>query len=108
MALWSNREDEPFGPHPISTACGTPLEVLTGKPGPIEVKVNPQEVAVQPGPDTPLHKRHLVFALYTGDFRRSIYRTFSVGQNESSVDYRAYDDVREAWRYAGCHSLGLG
>ena len=88
MALWSNREDEPFGPHPITTACGTPPEVLTGKPGPIEVTVDPQQVAVlsPPGPDVPLLKRHLVFALYTGDFRRSIYRTFSTALSDSSVD----------------------
>jgi hypothetical protein len=87
MALWAKPQDEPFGPHPISTACGTPPEVLTGKPGPIEVTVDPQAVAVlaPPGPDVPQLQRHLVFALYTGDLRRSMYRTSTVELSESSV-----------------------
>jgi hypothetical protein len=88
MSLWAKPEDEPFGPHPLSTACGTPLDVLTGKPGPIEVTVDPQTVSVlaSPGPAIPPLQRHLVFALYTGDFRRSIYGTFSADINDSSVD----------------------
>jgi hypothetical protein len=87
MALWAKPEDEPFGPHPISTACGTPPDVLAGKPGPIEVTVDPQAVAVlaPSGPDVPYLQRHLVFTLYTGDFRRSTYRAASAQQNVSSV-----------------------
>ena len=88
MALWAKPRDDPDGPHPITTACGTPPEVLTGKPGPIELTVDPQMVSVHasPGPNLPPLQRHLVFTLYTGDFRRSIYSTFSAGIDASSVD----------------------
>ena len=85
MALWAKPEDEPFGPHPITTACGTPPEVLTGKPGPIEVKIDPQAVAAPSGPVVPLQQRHLVFTLYTGDFRRSIYRQATTTLDDTSV-----------------------
>jgi hypothetical protein len=85
MALWAKPEDEPFGPHPITTACGTPPEVLTGKPGPIEVTVDPQEVAAPSKSNQPLQQRHLVFSLYTSEFRRSNYRTATTDLDDSSV-----------------------
>ena len=85
MALWAKPEDEPFGPHPISTACGTPAEVLTGKPGPIEVTVDPQTVAAPSGSNVALLQRHLVFSLYTGDFRRSIYRQATTTLDDTNV-----------------------
>ena len=85
MALWAKPNDEPFGPHPITTACGTPPEVSTGKPGPIEVKVDPQAVATPSGSDIPFQQRHLVFTLYTGDFRRSIYRSATATLEDTSV-----------------------
>ena len=76
MTLWAKPHDEPVGPDPITTsACGTPPEVLAGKPGPIEVTVDPDDVYVNhlPVPDVPVG-RTAVFAVYTGDFRRSISR----------------------------------
>jgi len=92
MALWAKPEDEPAddadGPHPWSTACATPPEVAEGKAGPIEVTVDPQVVSINAshGPNLPPLKEHLVFALYTGDFRRSSYSTFSADIGDSSVD----------------------
>jgi hypothetical protein len=94
MALWAKPQSEPSGPHPSTTACGTPPEVFAGKPGPIEVTIDPQAVAVlappEPRPgDCPVYEcaaqRHLVFALYTGDFRRSIYRTAEAPLGTSSM-----------------------
>jgi hypothetical protein len=73
MTLWARPEDEPFGPHPISTACGTPRAVLAGKPGPIELEVTPTAAIISRGEVFPNSGRNLVFALYTGDFRRSLY-----------------------------------
>jgi len=88
MALWGKPHVDPIDPDRLwSTACGTPPEVLDGKPGPIEVTVDPQEVAVLAGdgPVLPGLQRHLVMALYTGDFRRSSYQTASTAPNDSSV-----------------------
>jgi len=87
MTLWAKPEDEPFGPHPVSTACGTPLGVLTGKPGPIEVTVDPHDIYVnnQPDHDGGPGSRNLTFALYTGDFRRSRYRTFGEYTDDNRV-----------------------
>lgn len=73
MTLWAKPEDEPFGPHPITTACGTPRAVLAGKPGPIELEVTPTAASISRGEVFPNSGRNLVFALYTGDFRRSLY-----------------------------------
>ncbi len=85
MTLWAKPQDEPAGPHPNTTACGVPDEVIAGKPGPIEVKIDPQAVAAPSGSDVPILQRHLVFALYTGDFRRSIFRQSTAGLGDSSV-----------------------
>lgn len=81
MTMWTKPGDEATGtaPHPITTACGTPPEVLAGRPGPIEVTVDPRGVAVNsslPIPDGPPGKRTIAAALYTGDFRRSIRREY--------------------------------
>jgi hypothetical protein len=80
MTMWTKpgNEASATAPHPISTACGTPLEVLEGKPGPIELTVDPRGVAVNnlPAPDGPPGKRFIAAALYTGDFRRSIRREY--------------------------------
>jgi hypothetical protein len=80
MTMWTRPGNEAEGsaPHPITTACGTPPEVLAGKPGPIEVTVNPRGVGVNslPQPDGPPGKRFIAAALYTGDFRRSIRREY--------------------------------
>jgi hypothetical protein len=88
MAMWGKPHVDPIDPDRLwSTACGTPPEVLDGKPGPIEVTVDPQEVAVLAGDGVvlPELQRHLVMALYTGDFRRSSYQTASTAPNDSSV-----------------------
>jgi Bacterial TSP3 repeat len=95
MTLWASPQNEPYGPHPITTACGTPPEVFAGKPGPIEVTIDPQAVALlvpplppypaPPPPPNPEAQRHVVFALYTGDFRRSIYRQAAAARDQSSV-----------------------
>jgi hypothetical protein len=86
MALWAKPRNEPADPDRLwSTACGTPPEVLAGKPGPIEVKVDPQTVAAPSGSDVPILQRHLVFSLYTGDFRRSTYQTAATALNDTSV-----------------------
>jgi hypothetical protein len=86
MSLWAKPHGEPVGPDPITLgACGTPPEVFAGKPGPIEVTVDPQAVAAPSGTDVPILQRHLVFTLYTGDFRRSIYRTAATALNDTSV-----------------------
>ena len=75
MTLWGKPADEPFGPQD-DTACGTPPEVLAGKAGPIEVTVDPTDVSVHraPVPDGSPGGRTAVFAVYTGDFRRSSSR----------------------------------
>ena len=75
MTLWGKPADEPFGPQD-DTACGTPPEVLAGKAGPIEVTVDPDAVSVNrlPVPDGSPGGRTAVFAVYTGDFRRSSSR----------------------------------
>lgn len=86
MALWARPHDEPVGPDPITLgACATPPEVFAGKPGPIEVKIDPQAVAAPSGSDVPILQRHLVFALYTGDFRRSNYRQATATLGDTSV-----------------------
>jgi hypothetical protein len=86
MALWAKPHGEPTGPDPITLgACATPPEVFDGKPGPIEVKVDPQNVNAPSGSDVPILKRHLVFALYTGDFRRSNYQQAAAELGDSSV-----------------------
>jgi hypothetical protein len=86
MALWARPHDENVGPDPITLgACGTPPEVLAGKPGPIEVKIDPQAVAAPSGSNLPSLQRHLVFALYTGDFRRSNYRQATAELGDTSV-----------------------
>jgi hypothetical protein len=85
MTLWAD-PDEPFGPHPASTACETPPEVLNDKPGPIELTVNPHiSVNYLPEPDGPPGSRNLTFALYTGDFRRSQYNTYTQLSDETRV-----------------------
>lgn len=81
MSLWANPEDEPFGPHPVSTPCGTPLGVLLGKPGPIEVTVAAIDINLPPA--SPLFPRNLIFALYTGDFRRSLYSVATLPGEEN-------------------------
>ena len=86
MALWARPHGEPVGPDPITLgACATPPEVFDGKPGPIEVTVDPQAVAAPPGSDFPDLQRHLVFSLYTGDFRRSNYKQATAGLGDSSI-----------------------
>ena len=86
MALWAKPHDEPVGPDPITLgACGTPPEVFAGKPGPIEVTIDPQAVAAPVRIGRATAERHLVFALYTGDFRRSIYRTATAELGDTSV-----------------------
>ena len=84
MTMWTKPGDESTSsgfataPHPLTTACGTPSEVFTGKPGPILVTVNPGGVAVDnlSQPDGPPGKRFIATALYTSDFRRSIRREY--------------------------------
>ena len=49
------------------------------------VKVDPQTVTAPSGSDLPNLQRHLVFALYTGDFRRSNYQQATAGLGDSSV-----------------------
>ena len=84
MTLWA--KPRVAGPDPITLgACATPPEVFEGKPGPIEVTVDPQAVAAPSGTDLPGFQRHLVFALYTGDFRRSIYRQATTTLDDTSV-----------------------
>ncbi len=86
MALWATPHGEPVAPDPITLgACGTPPEVFAGKPGPIEVKIDPQAVAAPSGSNVPTLLRHLVFALYTGDFRRSNYRQATAELGDTSV-----------------------
>ena len=86
MALWAKPHGEPVGPDPITLgACATPPEVLAGKPGPIEVKIDPQAVAAPSGSNVPTLQRHMVFTLYTGDFRRSTYRTAATTLDDTSV-----------------------
>jgi hypothetical protein len=86
MALWARPHGEPDEPDPITLgACATPQEAIDGKPGPIEVKVDPQTVTAPSGSDLPNLQRHLVFALYTGDFRRSNYQQATAGLGDSSV-----------------------
>lgn len=86
MALWARPHGEPVGPDPITLgACATPPEVFDGKPGPIEVTVDPQAVAAPSGSDLPGLQRHLVFTLYTGDFRRSTYQTATTALSDTSV-----------------------
>jgi hypothetical protein len=87
MALWARPHGEPVGPDPITLgACATPPEVFDGKPGPIEVTVDPQAVAAPSGgSDLPGFQRHLVFTLYTGDFRRSSYKTATTALSDTSV-----------------------
>lgn len=86
MTLWARPHGEPTGPDPITLgACATPQEVFDEKPGPIEVKIDPQTVAAPTGSDVPILQRHLVFALYTGDFRRSNYQQATAGLGDSSV-----------------------
>jgi Bacterial TSP3 repeat len=86
MALWARPHGEPVGSDPITLgACATPPEVFDGKPGPIEVTVDPQAVAAPSGSDLPGFQRHLVFTLYTGDFRRSSYRTAATALDDTSV-----------------------
>jgi hypothetical protein len=86
MALWAKPHVEPIDPDRLwSTACGTPPEVLDGKPGPIEVTVDPQTVAAPSGSNVPPLQRHLVFSLYTGDFRRSTYRTAATTLDNTRV-----------------------
>ncbi|HEX9285041.1 MAG TPA: hypothetical protein VF879_05165 [Nitrospirales bacterium] len=87
MALWAKPEDEPFGPHPISTPCGTPLGVLQGKPGPIEVTVRAVNIELlRPRPElSALFRTKFVFAAYTGDFRRSEYEVPSAFSQGSSA-----------------------
>jgi hypothetical protein len=49
------------------------------------VTVDPQAVAAPSGTNLPSLQRHLVFALYTGDFRRSTYRTAATTLDDTSV-----------------------
>jgi hypothetical protein len=80
MTMWTKPGNElsDSAPHPFVTACGTPRAVRDGKPGPIELTVNPRGVAVNnlPSPEGPPGKRFIAAALYTGDFRRSIRREY--------------------------------
>jgi hypothetical protein len=86
MALWARPHGEPTGPDQITLgACATPQAVLDGKPGPIEVKIDPQTVTAPTGSDVPILLRHLVFSVYTGDFRRSNYKEATAGLGDSSV-----------------------
>ena len=86
MALWARPHGEPVDPDPITLgACATPPEVFEGKPGPIEVTVDPQTVGAPPGSDILDLQRHLVFTLYTGDFRRSTYKQAASGLGDSSI-----------------------
>jgi hypothetical protein len=92
MTLWAKPErtqDEPFGPHPESTPCGTPFAVKDGRPGPIEVTVDPHDIELDFLPDRdggpPLGSRNLIFALYTGDFRRSLHSTYWILTDETRV-----------------------
>jgi hypothetical protein len=73
MTLWANPADEPSRPELWSTPCATPPEVLAGKPGPIELEVTPTAATISRGEVFLNSGRNLVFALYTGDFRRSLY-----------------------------------
>jgi hypothetical protein len=86
MTLWSRPHYEPFGPHPLTTACGSPPEVVvTGKPGPIEVKVDPRSVSILALPSPIPVKRTLVYTLYTGDFRRSVTKQYESYSDQPSV-----------------------
>lgn len=84
MTLLAKPEDYPNGPHPRSTQCEAPPGVVTGRPGPIEVIVEAQEVSLS---DTtiPTARRNLTFALYTGDMRRSVYRTKDIDDDSNST-----------------------
>lgn len=82
MTLFAEPNDEPDGPHPVSTPCGTPVEVLAGKPGPIEVTVGAPEIHLD-DPTAAISRRHLVFALYTGDLRRSLYSTEFISNSDN-------------------------
>jgi hypothetical protein len=86
MTLWAKPHGEAVGPDPITLgACATPAEAIAGKAGPIEVTVDPGTVAVNAS-SLPLQvHRKLVFALYTGDLRRSTSSDFSGGLGDSSI-----------------------
>lgn len=69
MSLWAKPadSDNPFGAHPIGTACAPRPETLQGAPsGPIELRVR---AAMTNAPDGALP--NLAFALYTSDFTLS-------------------------------------
>jgi hypothetical protein len=86
MALWGQPHVGPVAEDRLwSTACAAPIYEEAEKPGPIEVTVDPQTVTAPSGTNIPLLQRHLVYTLYTGDFRRSTYRTAATTLDDTSV-----------------------